>query len=194
MTVRPMTEEEKRVKASRDETISALVARDGTTCQHPDCGKELDFVIKTGPRELTLDHHIPQSKAYEMGWTYEQVWDLSNLRLMHKRCNAAKGDMMPNEDGTLPQKKTKSFKFRREARAQRPEICTQCNNGRSLEYDQVCAACGSGPMPLRWERWRKMAPRDCDHALFWCPMCGSGVIPRAGATEMILIEGEGGEE
>jgi len=112
---------------------------------------------------------------------------------MEKKCNAKKGDLLPNDDGTVPEKKTRAFKFRREARAQRPEICTACNNGRNLEYDEVCASCGSGPQPLRWERWRKMATKDCDHALFWCPMCGSGVIPRVGATEMILIEGEGGE-
>lgn len=184
---------EQRTKLTRDEMYALLTARDGTTCQHPDCGHELNFTVKDGPNEVTIDHWIPQSWGYEQGWTHDEVWDLSNLKLMHKKCNAKKGDLLPNEDGTIPEKKVRTFKYRRDARAQRPEICNACNNGRNLEYDEVCASCGSGPMPLRWERWRKMAPRDCDHALFWCPMCGSGVIPRVGATEMILIEGEGGE-
>lgn len=181
-----------RNKMSRDQMVAALVARDGTKCMYPDCDEELDFNA-TGKREVTIDHVYPQSKGYEDGWTFDQVWDLTNLQLMTKACNAKKGDLVYLPDGTLPVKKTRTFKYRRDARAQRPEICNSCNNGRDLEYDQVCASCGSGPQPLRWERWKKMAPRDCDHALFWCPMCGSGVIPRAGATEMILIEGEGGE-
>jgi len=188
-----MTAVEQRSKMPREEMVAALVKRDGTTCQFPGCGLELDFTVKDGPREVTIDHWMPQSYGYDNGWTYEQIWDLTNLKLMCKKCNAKKGDTLPLEDGTIPVKKTRAFKFRRDARAQRPELCNACNNGRNLEYDEVCASCGSGPMPLRWERWRKMAPKDCDHALFWCPMCGSGVIPRVGATEMILIEGEGGE-
>jgi 5-methylcytosine-specific restriction endonuclease McrA len=189
-----MTIVEPRTKKPRDQMVAELIARDGTTCQYPGCGNELDFSVVDGPKEVTIDHWVPQSWGFENGWTYEMVWDTSNLKLMEKKCNAKKGDLLPNKDGTLPEKAVRTFKYRRDARAQRPEICNACNNGRNLEYDEVCAACNSGPMPLRWERWRKMAPKDCDHALFWCPMCGSGVIPRAGATEMILIEGEGGED
>jgi hypothetical protein len=185
---------EQREKATRAEIYAALTARDGTTCQHPDCGKELDFTVKDGPREVTIDHWIPQSWGYDNGWTHDEVWDLSNLKLMHKKCNASKGDLLPNEDGTIPQKKARTFKYRRDARAQRPEICTRCNAGRDLGPNEVCAACNSGPQPSRFPRYAKAPVRECDHEVFWCAFCSIGLIPRVGATEMILIGGEGGED
>lgn len=184
---------ELRSKMSRDEMVTALVARDGTTCQYPGCGHELDFSVKDGPREVTIDHWIPQSWGYENGWSFEQVWDLSNLKLMEKKCNAKKGDLLPNEDGTIPEKKTRTFKYRRDARAQRPEVCTSCNAGRDLGPNEVCASCNSGPQPARFPRFAKAPVRECDHEVFWCAFCSIGLIPRPAAVEVALLQGESGE-
>jgi 5-methylcytosine-specific restriction endonuclease McrA len=183
-----------RNKMSRDEMLTALIARDGTKCMYPGCGNELDFSVTEGPREVTIDHHIPQSKAYEMDWTFEQVWDLSNLKLMEKRCNAKKGDLMPNADGTLPEKAVRTFKYRRDARLQRPEVCTSCNSGRNLGEDEWCNACGSGPMPLRYPKWRQLKPSECDHDLFYCVAC-TVYFPekRRSALDALLTGGEGYE-
>lgn len=181
------------VKIVRPDIVKQLADRDGTMCQHPECGKKIRMGITDGPFMATIDHWIPQSWAYENGWTREQVWDLSNLKLMHRKCNADKGDRLPNEDGTLPPKYKSPFRYRREKRAERAEVCTACNAGRFLDEGEVCASCGSGPMPLRMPMHRKVAPRDCDHRVRWCPMCASGIIPRPSALEMAAEQGESGE-
>lgn len=180
-------------RLSRLEIVAALKERDGDRCQHPDCGKRMDFSLKDDKRAVTIDHHIPQVYGKANGWTYDEIWDLDNLKLMHQACNAKKGDLLPNEDGTLPVRAPKTFKYKRDKRAQRADICTACNVGRDLGPDEVCAACGSGPMPERYPRWAKVRPAECDHALFWCWSCSIGITPRAGATEMIMFGGEGGE-
>ncbi len=110
---------------------------------------------------------------------------------MHKKCNAKKGDLMPNEDGTLPEKATSSFKFRRDRRATRRELCGICDNGHNLSRGEVCASCGCDAQ--RYPREAKVKASECDHAVWWCAWCSIGVIPRMGATEMIMIGGEGGE-
>ncbi len=189
-----MTIVEPRTKKPREQMLAELVARDGTTCQYPDCGNELDFSAKDGPKEVTIDHWVPQSWGYENGWTFDQVWDLSNLKLMEKKCNAKKGDTLPNEDGTIPEKKARTFKYRRESRGQRPEVCTACNSGRNLEDGEWCNACGSGPMPARYPKWRQMSPKDCDHDLFFCVGC-TVYFPekRRSAFDSLLTGGEGYE-
>jgi 5-methylcytosine-specific restriction endonuclease McrA len=185
---------EQRTKLSREEMVAGLMARDGTTCQYPGCGHELDFTVKDGPKEVTIDHWIPQSWAYEQGWTHDEVWDLSNLKLMEKKCNAKKGDLLPNEDGTIPEKKTRTFKYRRDARAQRPELCTKCNSGRNLDEDEWCNACGSGPQPARYPKWRQMSPKDCDHDLFFCWVCTIDKPElRRSVLDTLLTGGEGYE-
>jgi hypothetical protein len=181
-------------KITRTDTISRLAERDGLTCQYPGCSEALDLSITDGPFEVTIDHWMPKSWCLANGWTYEQTWDLSNLKLMTKHCNARKGDLVPNEDGTLPEKPSKrKFRYRRQKRATRPELCSACDNGRGLGPDEVCASCSSGPQPERYPRWAKMNSNECDHELFWCAWCSIGVIPRKSALEMIMIEGEGGE-
>lgn len=188
-----MTTVTERSKLSRDEILLALMYRDGTKCMYPGCDHELNFDVIDGPQEVTIDHWIPQSKAYEMGWTFEQVWDLSNLKLMAKKCNAKKGDLMPNEDGTLPEKKVRTFKYRRDARLQRPEVCTSCNSGRNLQEDEWCNACGSGPMPERWPRWKKMDFTDCDHDVFYCDPCFFDRSMRRPVIDVLLTGGDGYE-
>lgn len=183
-----------KIKMNRDEIIVALHERDGSFCMYPNCGQRLDFDIQDGPLEVTIDHHYPQSWCFANGWAYEEVWDLSNLKLMHKKCNAKKGDLIPNEDGTLPEKyKKKSLRHRRAERAQRPEVCTACDSGRNLGPDELCAACGSGPMPDRFPQWAKAKANECDHELFWCWACSIGVIERTPAVDVAVRTGESGE-
>lgn len=177
----------------RKETIRALRERDGDTCQHPDCGQKIDFSIPEGPLFATIDHWFSQSYGRQNGWTHEEIWHITNLRIMHRKCNAKKGDLIPNEDGTLPQKPKPTFRYRRQKRAQRAEICTACNAGRDLGPDEVCASCNSGPQPERWPRWAKVKSADCDHEIFWCWACGSGVVDRTPAIDIAVRQGESGE-
>ncbi len=185
----PMTETYK----TRTEIIALLVERDGAVCKHPDCGRPIDLSLPEHPLQATIDHREPQMWCREQGWTDAQIWDLSNLDLMHKKCNAEKGHRRYLADGTLEPKPESRFRYRRQKRAERPEICTSCNAGRDLGPDEVCASCSSGPMPHRYPRWAKVPSKDCDHELFWCWCCASGIVDRVGATEMIMLGGEGGE-
>lgn len=181
-------------RANRQELMAQVIERDGLDCAHPSCGQPVDLSA-TGRMQPTIDHWISQSKAYAAGWTYIEVWDLSNLRLMHRKCNAAKGDLTPNEDGTLPAKHAKTFRYRRDKRAERPEVCTSCNAGRNLSEDEMCNACGSGPQPERFPKWRQMAVKECDHDLFFCVACTvwSPEIRRS-ALDALLTGGEGYED
>lgn len=179
------------IKRPRAEIVDFLVVRDGLVCKHPDCGEALDLNA-TGSKEVTIDHREPVSWCRANGWTEEQIWDYSNLDLMHKRCNARKSDTRYLEDGTLPTRKS-TFKFRREAKAQRPEICTSCSAGRDLDYGEVCAACGSGPMPERLPMWAKVRFSECDHELFWCWACCITPEMRPAAVDIALLQGESGE-
>jgi len=181
------------VKFERQEVIDALVERDGAICAMPFCGKPIDFSIKSGPNEPTIEHWIPQWFGKENGWTWEQINDLSNLKLAHKKCNAKKGERLPNEDGTLPERKEKTFRYRRQKRAERPEVCTSCNAGRNLGPDEVCASCNSGPQPERFPRWAKVKATECDHQLFWCAWCSIGIIQREPAVDTAVLQSESGE-
>lgn len=166
-----------KIKTSRSELIEGCLKRDGDNCMHPDCGKKLDFEA-VGPREVTIDHHIPQSYGIANGWTTEEIWDLTNLRLMCKACNAKKSDLVPNEDGTLP-KKEASRRALRLQRGPRPEVCNTCLSGRALGPDEECDMCGSGPMPYTFPRWAKLLPNECEHSgIWWCWCCASGIIER----------------
>lgn len=183
---RERIEADRHHRASRSELVLALIERDGDECRY--CHR--DFSV----RERTLDHVYPQSKGFAEGWTYEQVWSLDNLVLACKPCNAKKGDLVLNDDGTIPKRRERTFRYRRDKRAQRADICTSCNAGRDLGPDEVCASCMSGPMPERFPRWAKMKASDCDHELFWCAWCSIGIIERPSAASMILIGHEGEED
>lgn len=189
--VEDTTESQEHRKVPRAELVAALIERDGTQCMFPGCSEELDFSVVEGPKEVTIDHWVPQWYGKEHAWTWDEIWDLSNLRLMSKRCNARKAERVPNEDGTLPERQTRTFRYRRQKRAGRPELCSSCDNGHNLASDEVCADCGTNAQ--RFPRWAKMKANECDHAAFWCWACSIGVTPRAGAIEMIMVNGEGGE-
>lgn len=156
-------------KTPRDVLVARLRERDGDFCQYPECGKPLDFSVKSGAREPTIDHWIPQWWGKANGWTPEEIWDLSNLKMMHKKCNAAKGDRVPNEDGTLPPRPVKTFRYRRDKRASRADFCEVCDNGHNLGVDEVCGSCGANAK--RYPRWAKVPYPECDHELFWCWVC-----------------------
>lgn len=165
-----MTQIEPITKPNRTHLVERLRARDGDLCQFPGEQHPLDF-NGTGPAEVTIDHWFPQCFGKQNGWLMDEIWDLSNLRLLCKKHNAKKGDRVPNEDGTLPPKPARTFRYRRQKRAQRADVCTACNAGRNLGEDEWCNACGSGPQPARYPKWRQMRPKDCDHDLFFCVGC-----------------------
>jgi hypothetical protein len=176
------------VKMQRDEILTALRKRDGDICMYPGCGERLDFSVKLGKLEVTIDHWMPQSFGFANGWTMDEIWDLDNLKLMHKCCNAKKGDLIPNPDGTLPEKPV-SQRERRADKSNRPEICTNCNSGRDLGPSEVCGVCGSGPMPLAFPQFAKVKSTECDHQMFWCWACSIGIIPRVPAF-VTALDGE----
>lgn len=181
-------------KVPRAQLVAELIARDGNLCQHPDCGTRMDLSLDEGPMQATIDHWIPQVFGKANGWTPQEIWDVSNLKLMHRKCNAKKGDLIPNKDGTLPPKPKSTFKFRREARAQRPEVCDACMAGRLLGQDEYCNACGHGPQPGRYPKWRQMSPKECDHDLFYCVSCTVWFPEqRRSALDALLTGGEGYE-
>lgn len=156
--------------------IVEITKRDGPNCFHPDCLKPFK-----SSADITFDHWIPQSKGGD--------WELDNLRLMHKRCNAVKGDDMPLPDGTLPPKKRElnSTERRAIARGARAEVCKTCNSGRNLSIDDECTVCGSGPMPPRWPQWSKLKPNECSHdGIWWCWACMSGIVERVPAIYSVL--------
>lgn len=158
------------IKIVRPDIVAQLVERDGARCTHPECKHpELDLSITEGPFMATIDHTEPQSWCYDQGWTREQVWDLSNLTLMHRKCNADKGDRRYREDGTLPPKPQSRFRYRRDKRASRPDLCLQCNNGHDLMVGEVCASCGCNAQ--RFPRSAHVPFPECDHELFWCWVC-----------------------
>ena len=180
---------------TRRELINLLVARDGPICRHPECGRIVDIEEPEGPRQATIDHREPQSWCREQGWTDEEIWDLSNLNLFHKKCNADKGSRRYREDGTLEPKAISRFRYRREKKAQRPEICSSCNAGRNLAEGEFCMSCNSGPQPERFPRWRQMSHRECDHDLFFCVSCTVWFPEKRRSTlDTLLTGGEGYED
>jgi len=189
--VEETTESQAYTKVPRAELVAQLRARDGDRCMHPDCGTVLDFDVAEGPLEVTLDHWMPQHFGKSNGWTMGEIWALSNLKLMHKKCNAKKGDLIPNEDGTLPPKPKSTFRFRRQKRAGRPELCTECDNGHNLAADEVCANCGCNAQ--RFPRWAKVKAPECDHELFWCWACSIGVIQRPSSIGIAMRQGDSDE-
>lgn len=172
-------------RPSRSELVLALIERDGDECRY--CHRDFR------QRERTIDHVYPQSRAYADGWTYEQVWDLENLALACKPCNAKKGDQLLDEDGNIPARKQRTFRYRRDKRATRPDQpCVECDNGHNLFIDEICAACGVSAQ--QYPRHAKVKANECDHAKTWCWACSIGIIERTGALEMLFFGVEGQED
>jgi hypothetical protein len=178
-------------KIPRAELVAEMRKRDGDICMHPDCGRTIDFDVTDGPQEPTIDHWIPQYFGKENGWTQVEIWDISNLKMMHKKCNAKKGDLIPNEDGTLPPKPQSTFRFRRQKRANRSTYCDQCDNGHNLFMGEICASCGGNAQ--NFPRWAKERAPDCDHALSWCWACSIGLIERPSSIGIAMRQADSTE-
>lgn len=73
-------------RAARRWIIRALIDREGGICQS--CQRQVNL-IKNDPMQASVDHHMPQSKG---GGD-----NLSNVRLLCRRCNGAKADSVPSE-------------------------------------------------------------------------------------------------
>ena len=192
LDIRGATNASEYHKVPRAELVRRLIERDGTRCQHPDADHELDFTATDGPTEVTVDHWFPQYWCKAEGWTMDQIWDLSNLKLMCKKHNAAKGDLIPNSDGTLPEKKASRFRYRRQKRANRPdEPCVACDNGHNLLIGEVCAQCNCNAQ--RFPRWAKIRTADCDHEIMWCIWCSLGVIERPNSIGIAMRQADSDE-
>jgi hypothetical protein len=139
----------------RGEVIKELSERDGFFCFL--CKKDFD-------EDPTLDHWHPVSWCRKQGWSEQEINDISNLRLAHKKCNSKKSDLVPIDDSTLPERNVD-----KRVRLPRPEVCTTCNAGRNLSEYETCLVCQSEPMPRSYPRWAKLSPRECPHSgPWWC--------------------------
>lgn len=165
---------------TREEIILAIESRDGLNCFL--CKKPFSKDANNDLFEVTIDHWYPQSIGFAQGWSYEQVNDLSNLRKAHRPCNALKGDLIPNDDGTLPKRPVKE----RSIKGPRPPSCDTCMNGRILLLGEFCPDCNSGPQPRAFPKTLQKIPKECDHSSFHCWMCVIGHIPRKSAFHVIV--------
>ncbi|QLF83348.1 HNH endonuclease [Rhodococcus phage NiceHouse] len=160
--------EGKRKRLKTAETIEALIERDGDFCQFNEC--PYDRYVFTNSNFRTIDHVIPRSAGGED--------DMSNYVLMHFKCNNKKGSRLYLEDGRLeplPFKEPKSKVVKRP-----PTEC--CNEGRSLDKDEICDTCGSLPQPYAFPKWAQMDSKDCDHSIFHCKWCVIGLYERTPAS------------
>lgn len=171
---------EDRIYFDRKAAIRALIERDGLKCQYPGC--RLPFDDDTDSRyALSIDHIYPQVKANAEGWTFEQLWGLDNLQLMHRSCNARKSDLTYDEEGNLPKRGRD-----RAIRVPRPEWCELCDSGRLLYPGEECPECYSGPQPAGWPATMQKKPKECDHSLYHCWMCVIGHIDRIPASSQVF--------
>lgn len=152
-------------KLNKAEVIEALIERDGYVCKYPECTAEYS-AIPDHKWSITIDHIHPQAVARADGWTPEEINHIDNLQLMHKGCNAKKSDLLYNEDGTLPTRGRI-----RVPKAQRPDHCDLCENGRLLLMGELCPVCESGPQPAMLPRTLQREPKDCDHSTYTCWRC-----------------------
>jgi hypothetical protein len=176
MTVETETEDRIRFQFDRKSAIEALIERDGFVCQYPGC----TAAFNPNPDDrygLSLDHIYPQVRATRDGWTYEEIWDLGNLQLMHRVCNARKSDLIYDENGELPQRGRP-----RSVKVARPDPCGYCDNGRALYPGQYCDICFSGPQPAAWPATMQRKPKECDHEVYHCWLCVVGHVTRIPAS------------
>lgn len=172
-------------RLSREEIIERLVDRDGLFCQYPGCEYEFTeddiFAEDEGPSRVTIDHWVPLA--------LDGTWELGNLRLMEKRCNARKGALLPNDDGTLPRRRQSGYRRRKEKRAGRPILCSLCESGRLLQPGDTCPLCKSPAQPVVAPASLQREPKECDHNKYHCWMCYLGFVERKAAIQSV-IEGD----
>ena len=147
--------------------------RDGEGCSFPGC--EHGFTENSGsPWFRTIDHIYPRSLGKLDGWTWEEIWDISNLAKMHRVCNQRKGDTPYNADGTLT-----LVEYTRSVKIVRPDVCSLCYAGRLLTKGEECPDCGLGPQPTTWPAYLQKDPRECAHdRTSHCKFCVPGFTER----------------
>jgi hypothetical protein len=157
----------------RAERIKLIRDRDGDLC----------FICKKpfiNNIDLTIEHWIPRAAGGSD--------ELDNLRISHKKCNVAKADLIPNPDGTLPEKpkKVPYNKKQTEKRRILGEFCYDCQGGRKISEGQECSICGSGPGPIENPRYLKRKSPECDHNIYWCWACSIGIIDKKSVTQHLI--------
>jgi hypothetical protein len=164
----------------RQKLILVLSERDGYFCMYPDC--VLPFDPNGDSRySVSIDHIYPQAKCRLDGWSYEEIWAIENLQLMHKICNAKKSDRTYDASGMLSRKGPV-----RVIKAARPDWCDLCDSGRLLYPGEFCPDCESGAQPSAFPAVFQKSPKDCSHG--WtdptdhCWMCVIGHVDRCPAT------------
>mgnify|MGYP003347368453 FL=1 len=162
----------------RHQVIDILVSRDGPNCFL--CQKSFDN------EKPTLDHWIPRYR----GGSH----NIENLRLMHRQCNLDKGNLMPNPDGTIPEKPRRpginSYAANQRKKEIIAAICPECQDGRMLRENELCTSCGQPPGPAHAPIYLKRRSPECDHSIFWCWACSIGIVERKQAI-MELMVGDG---
>lgn len=161
------------VNMTNSEVRILLARRDGHFCQWEHC-KSPHF----DPEDLqgmTIDHKLPVSYCKEIGMTSEETNDLSNLQLLHRTCNSAKGSLLPNEDGSYDLPEFKS----RQQKVPRVPVTDCCTSGRMIYPGDTCVVCGSGAQPHQFPATMKKSPKDCLHVdTDFCYMCLLQIVPR----------------
>lgn len=152
-----------QLELTKEETIAALIERDGNRCMFPGCDKPFD----SGNHMITFDHIYPQYLAKRDGWTRAQTDALDNLQLMGKTCNAIKGHQLPDENGEF----RVNVREPKVTKGPRPELCQLCFSGRLLMLGEECPDCGIGPQPARWPGSLQRKPKECNHSDTHCWVC-----------------------
>ena len=161
------------VNVTNSEIRELLAKRDGHFCQWEHCKKpQFD---PADLQDMTIDHVLPVSFCKENGWTKEDTNDLTNLQLLHRRCNSEKGSLLPDENGSysIPDFKT------RQQKVVRVPVTDCCTSGREILPGDVCVVCGSEAKPKKWPSSVKKDPKNCTHhELDFCYMCLLGYAER----------------
>jgi hypothetical protein len=157
---------------SKKEKIVLIRERDGSNC----------FICKLPfiNEKPTIDHWIPRA--------LNGSEDIANLRLAHKKCNTKKGDVLPNEDGTItyPAKNPPYRKRRNNREKILSKFCYECEDGRKISIGQLCGICGSPPGPPENPRYLKRKSPECDHNIFWCWACSIGIVEKKSAAQNLI--------
>lgn len=157
---------------SKQDKIILIKRRDGHNCflcKEPFVGEQ-----------PTIDHWIPRSAGGSD--------DVSNLRLSHKKCNILKGDIIPNEDGTItyPPRRVPYARRKKQREDILSKFCDDCENGRMLGEGQICNSCGSNPGPSHSPRYLKRKSPECDHNMYWCWACSIGITERKSVISNLM--------
>jgi HNH endonuclease len=152
---------------TRVDVVRFLIERDGDVCYL--CNRPFYKEHEDHWSDYTIDHVIAKSRG--------GLDHVDNYKLAHFPCNQDKDDRHFLEDGTLEPKRSSGRKMQRSAR---PEICSECKNGRLIDRGFYCRVCGCEAGPPHWPWYAKRSAAECEHdEVTWCWMCGSGVIERS---------------